>query len=646
MLQDFQKRFVVSAVLTVPVIVLSHMIQSFLGLGETLHFKGDVYVSFAFSTLIYLYGGWPFLRGLVKEIRKRRPGMMTLIGVAITVAFVYSSLVAFGLDGKVFFWELATLVDIMLLGHWIEMKSVRGAKSALDELVRMMPDAAHLIDENGDTTDVSVKKLSKGDVVLVKPGEKIPVDGKVVEGRTSVNESMLTGESRPVEKKEGDEVVGGSVNNDGSIKVKVEKTGEESYLSRVVELVGKAQEDKSKSQNLADRVAVWLTVAALSAGTITLLAWLLLVERDFGFSLERAVTVMVITCPHALGLAVPLVVAVSTSLAAGAGLLIRNRTAFESARKIDTVVFDKTGTLTAGEFKVKGTASFKDEFSDSEILNLAAAVEERSEHPIAAAIVNEEHEKREVSEYENISGMGARAKVENREVMVVSPSYAKELGHDIESMEKARDLFSGGATVVAVLVDGEPAGAIGLSDTVKPESREAVEKLKSMGVKCVILTGDNEEVTASVARELGLDTFFANVRPDDKEKKIRELQEGGASVAMTGDGVNDAPALARADVGIAIGAGTDVAAESADVILVKSDPRDVVAVIELAGKTYSKMVQNLFWAAGYNVVAIPLAAGVLYGAGVILSPAVGAALMSLSTVIVAINAKLLRFKRT
>ncbi|MFO7974691.1 MAG: copper-translocating P-type ATPase, partial [Candidatus Hydrogenedentota bacterium] len=613
-----------------------------LGLAEILAFPGDRYVLFALATAVFLYGGWPFLKGLFKELAKFKPGMMTLIGLAITVAYGYSSLVVFGLSGRMFFWELATLVDIMLLGHWIEMRSVMGASSALEELIKLMPTDAHRVKDDGEVEDIAVTDLQPGDEVLVKPGEKIPVDGPITKGRTSVNQAMVTGESQPVEKGEGDEVIGGTINGDSAIHVKVSKTGEDSYLSQVVKMVQEAQQSPSRAQNLADRAALWLTIIAISAGLVTLVTWLI-GGREFVFALERMVTVMVITCPHALGLAIPLVVAVSTAMGAKQGILIRDRAAFEASRLVDTVVFDKTGTLTRGEFGVSKVVALENHEED-EVLRLAASLESQSEHPIGRGILAAANEKGlETSppeDFEAIPGKGAKATVGGQNVKVVSPGYLKE--QEIEGVpDKAESLAREGNTVVYVLVDDRPAGLIALADIVREESKEAVGILRDLGITIAMITGDSEAVAQSVAKKLELDDYFAEVLPDKKASRIRDLKSSGRRVAMVGDGVNDAPALAEADFGVAIGAGTDVAMEAADVVLVNSDPRDVARTIGLANKTYRKMVQNLWWAAGYNIVAIPLAAGVLAWAGIVLSPAVGAILMSISTVIVAINAKLL-----
>lgn len=643
MVRDFRRRFWVTLLLTIPILVLAPLIQGVLGLEEALSFPGDSLVQFVLASLVYFYGGWPFLKGLVEELGDRKPGMMTLIGLAITVAYVYSAAVVFGVPGDVFFWELATLIAVMLLGHWIEMRSVMGASRALEKLVQLMPAEAHRLREDGSTEEILVEHLERGDRVLVKPGEKVPVDGMIVEGRTSVNQAALTGESQPIEKGEGDELIGGSVNGESAITVEVSKTGEETYLSQVIEMVRQAQKSRSRTQDLADRAARWLAILAITAGVITLVAWLVLSEQGFSFALSRMVTVMVITCPHALGLAIPLVVSVSTSLSARRGLLIRDRSAFERAKDIDAIVLDKTGTLTEGRFGVTEVFAFAD-FDADEVLRIAASLETRSEHPIAAGIVAAAVAKGfdvpTPRGFHAIPGKGAAGTVEEQEVMVVSPGYLREndLVVDDEAVAAAA---AQGKTVVYVLVAGSLVGAVALADIIREESREALRALRELGIKPIMLTGDAEAVAAWVAEELELDDYFAEVLPDQKAERIKELQDSGLRVAMVGDGVNDAPALVQADIGIAIGAGTDVAIESGDIVLVRSDPRDVASLIMLSRATYSKMVQNLWWATGYNVVAIPLAAGVLYGAGILLSPAIGAALMSLSTVVVAINARLL-----
>ncbi|WP_456395154.1 copper-translocating P-type ATPase [Thermococcus sp.] len=640
MMEDYKKRFIVSMILTLPILFLSTMIQKFF--GYTVTFPGDHYVLFGLSAIVYFYGGWPFLKGMVDELRKKLPGMMTLIALAITVAFFYSAAVTFGLPGKTFYWELATLIDIMLIGHYIEMRSVLGASRALEELIKLMPTEAHLVTPEG-VRDVPVSELKKGDVVLVKPGEKIPSDGIIVEGETSVNEAMLTGESKPVYKKPGDEVIGGSINLEGAIKVRIEKTGKDTYLMQVVELVRQAQETRSRTQDLANRAALWLTLIAITAGTITLGTWLYLGE-PFVFAIERMVTVMVITCPHALGLAVPLVVSVSTSISARKGILIRNREAFERAKDVQVVVFDKTGTLTEGKFEVTEIIQLG-ELGDEEILKYAAALESQSNHPIAQGIVEKAKELGlelyDVEQSKVLPGKGVQGVINGKEVLVVSPGFLKENGLWRED-ERVNRVLEQGKTVVFLVIDGKLAGALALADRIRPESREAVKRLHEMGIKAYMLTGDNAKVAKWVAEELRLDGFFAEVLPHQKSEKVKELQDKGFVVAMVGDGINDAPALIQADVGIAIGAGTDVAIESADIILVRNDPRDVITGVHLARATYKKMVQNLAWATGYNTFAIPLAAGVLYNYGILLSPAFGALLMSMSTVIVAINAKFLK----
>jgi len=647
MIRDFQTRFLVCLVLTVPVLLLSEPVQMLLHLGTKLQFAGSTWILFALSAFIYVYGGMPFLKGMFEELRARTPGMMTLIAMAITVAFVYSAAVSLGLQGMVFYWELATLIDIMLLGHWLEMKSVMGASRALESLARLMPSDAHVIMPDGTVMDHPVAHLVAGDRVLVKPGEKIPVDGRVEDGTSSVNEAMLTGESRPVDKKPGDAVIGGAINGEGALTVVIEKVGSDTYLAQVIDLVRHAQESRSRTQALADRAAFWLTIIALSAGMLTLVSWLLL-GKGLAFALERMVTVMVTTCPHALGLAIPLVVSVSTALLAQNGLLLRNRTAFEQARNLQAVVFDKTGTLTMGSFGVTDIVPLNETSTPEEILRLAGAVEAQSEHPIALGIVRSAQERSitlpQITQFLALPGIGAQATVEGHKVMVVRPSYVVE--HELVGSSAQIDtLTSQAKTVVYALVDGVVQGAVALADTVRPESRDAVTALHQMGIKCIMLTGDSRAAAQWVAQDLGLDDFFAEVLPGEKAAKIQEVQKRGLTVAMVGDGVNDAPALAQADVGIAIGAGTDVAIETADIILVRNDPRDVVAVVRLSRATYRKMVQNLAWATGYNVVAIPLAAGVLAGVGFIMSPAVGAIFMSLSTIIVAINARLLKAPR-
>lgn len=638
MIADFRKRFYIILVLTIPTMLLSPMIQHWMGVSWS--FTGSKYVLFGLSTIIFVYGGWPFLSGLVNELKGKSPGMMTLIGFAISVAFVYSSATVFGLEGSDFFWELATLILIMLLGHWIEMRSVAGASKELEMLVKLMPAEAHLV-KGDDIEDVKTDSLQPGNIILIKPGEKIAADGLIKDGSSHINESMLTGESKPVAKEKGDKVIAGSINGNGAIKVEVSHGTKDSYLSQVIKLVSDAQKSKSKTQLMADTAAKWLTIIAIVSGVTTFLAWYL-AGFDLAYSMERMVTVIVICCPHALGLAVPLVVARSTTISAKNGLLIKNRTSFENSRKVTTVVFDKTGTLTIGEFKVVRFKSYIDTYTNDEILALAAAIESSSEHPIAVGIVDRAKDKKlsipKVQDVKAITGKGISARYEGKEVYIVSPGYLKE--HNIELPEQQDDA----TTQVYILIDNELAGTIALADEIREESYKAIEELKREGVKSMLLTGDNSKVAKAVADKLGMEDFIAEVLPHQKLDHIKELQSKGEFVAMTGDGINDAPALAQADIGIAIGSGSDIAAETAGIVLVNSNPMDVTGLIKFGKATYRKMIQNLVWATGYNVIAMPIAAGVLYSWGVILSPAVGAILMTVSTVVVAINASLLKVK--
>ncbi len=640
MVADFRKRFIFSLILMIPILALSPMIQMLLGVDW--RFTGDAYLLFALSSLLFFYGGKPFLTGAIDEFKKKAPAMMMLIALAITVAYVYSSLTVFLLKGNDFFWELATLVVIMLLGHWIEMKSVMGASKALEELVKLMPEIAHLISENGETRDVPVKDLKEGDLVLVKPGEKVPIDGIIYDGASSVNESMITGESVPVDKGKDAEIIGGAINGEGILKFRVNRVGDKTFLSQIIKMVREAQESKSNTQRLADIAAKWLFYIALSVGTITFIVWMA-ISKDVNFAIERAVTVMIISCPHALGLATPLVTAVSTNTGAKRGLLIRNRAAFENARKINSIVFDKTGTLTEGEFGITDINGVS--VTNEELLTLAYSVELNSDHPIARGIVNEGKKKNlerlDVTDYKNITGKGLMAKVDGRDIRVVSSGYmrSEKISFDEEHYEK---LALEGKTVVFVLENSKLLGYIALSDIIRDSAKEAVDTLRDMKVESILLTGDNNRVAAYVGERIGINKVIAEVLPQEKASKIEQLQSEGRIVGMTGDGVNDAPSLAKADLGIAIGAGTDVAIETADIILVRSNPLDVVNILKLSKATYRKMVQNLAWATGYNIIAIPLAAGVLYNQGIIISPALGAVLMSLSTVIVAVNARLLK----
>jgi Cu2+-exporting ATPase len=638
MMMDFKKRFIVSLIVTIPILILSPLIQKFLNL--TISFPGDKYILFILSSFIFFWGGWPFLKGIYTELRSKNPGMMTLIALAISVAYFYSTAVVFGLKGKFFFWELATLIDVMLLGHYIEMKSVLGASKALEKLAELMPATAHLI-KGKDIVDVKISELKKGDMVLIKAGEKIPADGLIVKGESYLDESMLTGESKPVLKKINGRIIGGSVNGDSVLEIKVIGTGEESYLNKVIDLVKQAQSSKSKTQRLADRAAKWLTVVAITAGIGTFVYWVIY-GPDLAFAIERMATVMVIACPHALGLAIPLVTAVSTSLSAQNGLLIRNRTAFENSRKISTIVFDKTGTLTKGKFGVSSIVSFNNKFDDKKIIEYAASLEKHSEHPIAKGIINKAKDMKAqsflVSDIKVLKGEGIKGKVNGKTIKLVSESHIVK-NKIILPKSKEDDNIG---TKVYVLVNSNLIGVIKLADEIREESFDTIKELKKYGIKTWMLTGDNEETAKHVSEKLELDGYFAEVMPHEKLQKIKDLQKKGEFVAMTGDGINDAPALAQADVGIAIGSGTDVAAETADIILVNSNPKDVTSLILFGKATYSKMVQNLFWATGYNAFAIPLAAGILYNYGLIITPAIGAALMSLSTVIVAINARFLK----
>lgn len=641
MIADFRKRFYAVLILTIPIMLLSEMIQHFLKVHW--QFAGSQYILFALSTIVFVYGGFPFLKGLVDETRAKNPGMMFLIGFAISVAYIYSVAVVFGLQGMDFFWELATLILIMLLGHWIEMKSVAGASKELELLVQLMPAEAHMVMANM-VHDVKTDTLKANDIILVKPGEKVAADGIILEGESYLNESMLTGESKPVQKIKGDKVIAGAINGNGSIKVTVSHAAKDSYLSQVVKLVDDAQKSKSKTQLLVDTAAKWLTMIALVAGITTFLIWYL-TGQSLAFAMERMVTVIVICCPHALGLAVPLVVAKSTALSAKNGLLIKNRTAFENARKITTVVFDKTGTLTVGKFEVTRIVSLQKDLSENEILRFASALEQKSEHPIATGILQKVKDLSIIipatENFNAITGKGVEATVEDKKILVVSPGYLKENNLKIPEGFTANDT----ETIVFVIVNDQLAGYIALSDEIRPESAAAIKTLKANNIKSILLTGDNNKVAKSVSNSLGMDSFIAEVLPHQKLEKIKELQSKGEFVAMTGDGVNDAPALAIADVGIAVGSGSDIAAETAGIVLVNSNPKDIVSLIVFGKATYKKMIQNLIWATGYNIVALPLAAGVLYRQGILLSPAAGAVLMTVSTIVVAINASLLSVKK-
>jgi Cu2+-exporting ATPase len=641
MIADFRKRFYVVLALTIPILLLSEMIQHLLGIH--IDFPSSKYLLLVLSSAAFFYGGRPFLKGLVNEAKAKNPGMMFLIGFAISVAYIYSVAVVFGLQGMDFFWELATLILIMLLGHWIEMKSVAGASRELELLVQLMPADAHKI-SGQMTIEVKTDSLNEGDMILIKPGEKVAADGIIEDGETYLNESMLTGESKPVQKTKGEKVIAGSINGNGAIKVTVSHGVKDSYLSQVIKLVQDAQNAKSNTQLLADKAAKWLTIIALLAGIATFLYWYI-TGQSLAFAMERMVTVIVICCPHALGLAIPLVVAKSTALSAQNGLLIKNRTAFENARKISTIVFDKTGTLTVGKFQVIRYATHSKNYTEEQVLQIAAALEQNSEHPIATGITAKAKELNlvlpVVKNFEAITGKGIKGIIEQKKVMVVSPGYLKER----YTFLTKEDAVKGEETLVFVLIDDDIAGSIALADEIRPESFDAIKTLQQNRIKTTLLTGDNATVAKGVSERLGMDGFIAEVLPHQKLEKIKELQDKGEFVAMTGDGVNDAPALAQADVGIAVGSGSDIAAETAGIVLVNSNPKDIVNLVLFGKATYRKMIQNLIWATGYNIVALPLAAGVLYKWGILLSPAAGAVLMTVSTVVVAINASLLRVKK-
>ena len=644
----FRDKFWLSLLLTLPTLVWGHMLQNAFGYHAPM-FPGSRWIPPVFGTAVFAYGGWPFIQGAWRELKDRVPGMMTLIALAIAVAFVFSAAVTLGYTGMPLWEELATLVTIMLLGHWIEMRSISQAEGALKELAKLLPSTAERI--VGDRSEeVPVDQLREGDLVLVRPGASIPADGVTRQGGSAVNESMITGESRPVEKREGDRVIAGTVNLSGSLRVEVTGTGTRTALAGIMRLVEQAQTSRSRAQALADRAAFALTLVALGAGVVTLVVWLMLRPGDPAFAVERVVTVLVIACPHALGLAIPLVIAISTSLGARNGLLIRDRRGLEEARNLSTVVFDKTGTLTLGEQRVVEIAT-ADGVAPDDALRLAAGVESDSEHPIARAIVASAQERdleaAHTSEFEYLSGRGVRATLDGRRLSVGGPNLLAAAGvAPSDALRRTAEHAAARGQGTVYLIDGTtPVAAFVVADAIRPESREAVAKLHEQGIEVVMLTGDARPVAESVAKELGIDTVFAQVLPDQKAARIEELQRQGKRVAMVGDGVNDAPALVTADVGIAIGAGTDVAVEAGDIVLVRSDPRDVPRIIALSRASYRKMVQNLWWAAGYNIVAIPLAAGLLAKWGLVLSPAVGAVLMSASTVIVAINAQLLRRAR-
>jgi Cu2+-exporting ATPase len=641
----FRNKFWVCLIISIPVLLWDPMIQQWFKY-QLPSFPGSNFIPAVFGTIVFIYGGWIFLQGTYQELVHKTPGMMTLISLAINVAFFYSIAVMLGLKGHTLWWELATLISIMLLGHWIEMRSISQAQGALQELAKLLPDTAILLTDDESTQEVLVEQLQEGDLILIRPGASIPADGMVQSGKSSVNEAMITGESKPVEKKQGERVLAGTVNGEGSLRVKIAGIGDKTALAGIMRLVEQAQSSRSRAQALADRAAFYLTLVAIGSGLITLIGWLLS-GSTLDFAITRVVTVLVIACPHALGLAIPLVIAISTTLGARNGLLIRDRRGLEEARNLDVVVFDKTGTLTMGEHRVIQTVTDKS-IDNEEALRLAAAVERDSEHPIARALQKSaEAVGIEIPPSQNfraIPGQGVQAQVEGREFQVGGPSLLKSEKFPIpEEFNDAAHRFGESGQAAIYLVEGEKVLAVfAIADAIRPESYEAIRNLHQLGIQSAMLTGDSEAVAETVAKELDINLVFAQVLPEDKAKKIQDLQKQGKRVAMVGDGVNDAPALATADVSIAIGAGTDVAVEAGDVVLVRSDPRDIPRIIKLSKATYQKMIQNLWWAAGYNIIALPLAAGALAWAGIILAPAVGAVLMSASTVIVSINAQLLR----
>ena len=628
----FLKKFWVSLVLTVPVII----------------FSDSRFIPLILSSVVFFYGGWIFIRGAIGELKARLPGMMTLIGLAISTAYFYSIGVVVIGKGETLFWELTTLISVMLLGHWFEMQAVSSAQGALKELSKLLPDTAEVV-ENGGVKTVSLTELKEGDFVFVRPGARIPADGEVVEGKSEVNESMITGESAPVSKDIASRVIAGTINGDGSLKVKISGVGEGTFLAGVIKLVKEAQASKSRLQIFSDRAAFYLTIIAIVAGTLTFILWIL-VQAELGFAISRLVAVLVIACPHALGLAVPLVAAISTTMAAKNGFLVKQRIALELARKIDVVVFDKTGTLTKGEYGVTNIwpVSAKDE---KEVLYLASSIDFHSEHFISKAIVNKAKEEgimiSDIKDFKRIPGKGVKGILDGLEIMVGGYNLLMDSGVSIpiEINSEIIKESEKGKTIIYVIKGKELAGILALADLIREEAKEAISDFKNMGVKVLMITGDSEDVASWVAKDLVIDDYFARVLPQEKAQKIKILQEKGQKVAMVGDGINDAPALTQADLGIAIGAGTNVAIESAGIILVKNDPRDIVKIIKLSQLTYNKMIQNLFWATGYNIVAIPLAAGVMYSKGILFEPALAAVFMSLSTVIVAINALLLKNKK-
>lgn len=647
MAKDFRSKFFIALIVSIPILILSPSIQEWFSFSIP-HFTGEGYLLFALASVVALYAAFPFYKHARMEIAEGQWGMMTLVSLAVLSGYFYSAATTFFIDAPGFYWEISTLVLVLLLGHWLEMRAVIGTSGALGELAKLIPSTANKVKKNGDIEEVETDSLRKGDLVLVKSGSKVPIDGEVVEGSSSVDESMITGESKPVPKSKGSEVVGGTINGEGSLRIRVSKTGEDTALSQIMKLVGETQSSKPKTQRLADRAAHWLTIIAITAGVATFFAWNVILAESFVFALTLTITVVVITCPHALGLAIPTVTTISTTKAAQNGILVKDMDGLEQAAKADYVVFDKTGTLTKGEFGVSSVKSFSD-WSEDKILKFAASLDRNSSHVIAEGIVGEAESRdlklKDADGYEDVSGKGATGKVGNMEVGVGNLDLMGDMGvSDLDNLKsQSKELFEGGNTVVYVYAGGQVRGAVSLSDVVRPESREAVRLLHNMGIKVAMLTGDVEEVARSVSEELGVDKFFYKVKPDEKVSKIKELQSEGNKVMMVGDGVNDGPALIQADVGVAIGAGTDVAIESAEIVLVKNNPMDVIRLMKLSEKTMQKMHQNLWWATGYNIIAIPMAAGVFYSWGIVLRPEWGALLMTASSIVVVFNALLLRY---
>ncbi|MFW8052350.1 heavy metal translocating P-type ATPase [Vagococcus fluvialis] len=648
---DFKKKFFVSLFLAVPIIFMAPMMG--IELPFQFSFNGSEWVVLVLGTILYFYGGMPFLSGAKMEIKMKNPAMMTLISLGISVAYFYSvyafianNFLKSSIHIMDFFWELATLILIMLFGHWIEMNAVSNAGNALQKMAELLPNEATVFEEDGSTREVSLQDVQIGQHLMVKAGEKVPTDGIIIEGKTTINESMITGESKDIVKSIHDKVIGGSVNGSGALIVEVTGTGESGYLSQVMELVGNAQSEKSRVESLSDRVAKWLFYIALTVGIMAFVVWFML-TKDINIALERMVTVLIIACPHALGLAIPLVTARSTSLGAQNGLLVKNRQALETAKQVDVIMMDKTGTLTEGNFAVNEYISFNSSYTNKDVLTLMAALEQTSSHPLAVGVLNKMTELGleipQVRDVVNLPGIGMEGFVNDQNVKIVSVSYMRQNNIAFDE-EQFNQLSSQGNSVSFLLLEGESIGLIAQGDQIKPDAKKMIANLIEQGIKPAMLTGDNKQVAAVVAKELGIETVHAELMPEDKERLVKEYRDKGLVVMMVGDGVNDAPGLARADIGVAIGAGTDVAIDSADVILVKSNPFDILHFLSLSKNTQRKMVQNLWWGAGYNIVAIPLAAGVLASAGIILSPAVGAVLMSFSTVIVAINAMTLKIK--